>query len=347
MSVKRIVFVATDGKLDELARTSIKLAVVRYGQDNPDIFLVSLDTKVPDSDPLFDEVSLDKIKRITITEQDLISYFPNVMTKEFLSQDGEMISHWNHAKSKNQHLAEFSDLAIFYLMKNDPSMDFLYMDSDMLTMTPLRCEKSFVAAYDEGENGSLYINSSLLFVPQGFENVKMRWITMLENEILDKYHFRYGMPGPVAFDKFLNRPEDVRGFKLTKLQKDEVNPIHYREMYNSAVKAIEKDRPILIDIEHKGPLLNIPRSAVTTALTHEGALSLELLLGVTKNGEGTLLTSINFFPKNIRGIEYYEKLKSNLECNFCDWSGTKEECKSNGNCPECSSPSTSKNEKKN
>jgi hypothetical protein len=312
MPINKIVFVATDGHLDELARLSIMTAAGKYAELNPKIFLVSLDTQVPDEDPILQSGLRDRIVRVTITEETLKKQFPNVMTKKFLSPTGEMMSHWEHSKLMNQHLAEFSDLAIFSLMKSDPEIDFLYLDSDMITLHPMMAEKCFVAAYDEGENESLYINSSLLYVPKGQEKDKQRWISMMENEILEKYKFRYGMPGPVAFDKFLNRPDSLRGFKIYTLKKDEINAIHYAEMYKSASNAIANKKPLVIDIDHKGPLLNIPRSAVTSALTHLGAEELEVVLAITSNNEPEILTSVKFFPKEVKGIVYYEKLRESL-----------------------------------
>lgn len=311
MAINTIVYVATDGKLDDLARKSISLASYLYAKEDPDIVIVSLDSQVPEEDSIFSSVRpLTRLRRFSISKKDLISKFPNVMTKKFLTTEGKMMSHWDHAESKNQHLAEFSDLAIFYFMIANPDQDFLYVDSDMIPIKPLFCEQSFVAAYDEGENKSLYINSSFLFVPKGFKDVKERWVASLENEILDKYHFRYGMPGPVAFDKFLNRPESLRGFKLDVLGKDLINPIHYAEMYSSACLSLDKNRPILLDIAHDGPFLNIPRSAITTALTHKSADEIEVLAGVTDSkGGNAFLISVMFYPKRVEGIEYYEKLK--------------------------------------
>lgn len=315
MGINKIVYVATDGKLDDLARKSISLTSYLYAKEDPTIYLVSLDTFVPSEDPIFTSVRKGtKLIRVTIKEEDLIGAFPNVMTKKFLTVENEMMSHWEHAKSKNQHLAEFSDLAVFFFMIRNPDMGFLYIDSDMFPMKPLFCEKSFVAAYDQGENESLYINSSLLYVPAGFEGVKKRWVASLEDEILEKYHFRYGMPGPVAFDKFLNRPEEMRGFKLDVLGKDLINPIHYAEMYKSACKSIDKGTPILLDIVHDGPYLNVPRSAITSALSHKNVNSIELLAGtMDSKGGSAMISSIMFGAKKVEGIEYYEKLKDKYE----------------------------------
>lgn len=310
MPINNLVFVATDGHLDELARRSILSAAMTYASGELKIFLVSLDCTVPKNDPIFSLVPKNVLITVNITEDTLKSQFPNVMTKEFLSPSGEMISHWDNAKAHNQHLAEFSDLAIFSLMKSDPEVEFLYLDSDMISLLPIHAEKSFVVAYDEGDNGSLYINSSMIFVPKGFEKVKTRWIASLENEILDKYKFRYGMPGPVAFDKFLNRSEDLRGFKVDTISKDEINIIHYEDMYKATERALEKGNPVVIDVDHKGPLLNIPRSAISSALTHSGKDEVELALGVTRNGNPLIIDFIKFLPKEIRGIEYYERLKS-------------------------------------
>jgi hypothetical protein len=118
------------------------------------------------------------------------------------------------------------------------------------------------------------------------------------------------MPGPVAFDKFLNRSEDLRGFKVDTISKDEINIIHYEDMYKATERALEKGNPVIIDVDHKGPLLNIPRSAISSALTHSGKDEVELALGVTRNGNPLIIDFIKFLPKEIRGIEYYERLKS-------------------------------------
>jgi hypothetical protein len=180
MPINKLVFVATDGHLDELARRSILSAAMTYASGELKIFLVSLDCTVPKEDPIFNLVPKNALITINITEDTLKSQFPNVMTKEFLSPSGEMISHWDNAKAHNQHLAEFSDLAIFSLMKSDPEVEFLYLDSDMISLLPIHAEKSFVVAYDEGDNGSLYINSSMIFVPKGFIKSHWTWHTITE-----------------------------------------------------------------------------------------------------------------------------------------------------------------------
>lgn len=307
MAVNKIVYAVSDGKLDDLARKSIAMALETYINEKPTILLYSYESDIPQEDEAF-KLS-PKIFNIRLNRSDLEEVVPNVMNKKFDDGDGIPMSHWDRALTNNQYLANFSDLIVFYLMSKNAEDDFLYIDSDMLCLRPLFCEKSFVAAYDKGDNDSLYINASLIYVPKGFKAVKDRWITFLENEILDKYRFRYGLMGPIAFDKFLNKPKELRGFELDIIPFEAINPISFVEMYETTCKAIDKGNPVAIDIHHEGPLLNLPRSGVTTAITHKEAEGAEVLLGITSS-IATHFMDIKYFPKNITGIEYYEKLKN-------------------------------------
>ncbi len=304
--VNKIVYAVSDGILDDLARKSIALALETYVNENPTILLYSYESNIDITDEVFSYGK--KIFNIRINRSDLEEVVPNTINKKFDDGEGIPMSHWDRALTNNQYLANFSDLIVYYLMAKNAEDDFLYIDSDMLCLKPLACEKSFVAAYDKGVNDSLYINASLLYVPKGFKNVKERWISFLENEILDKYRFNYGLMGPICFDKFLNRPKDIRGFELDVIPFDKINPISFTEMYEASCKAIDKGNPVAIDINHEGPLLNLPRSGVTTAITHKNAEGMEVLLGIT-NSMGAKFMEIKYLPKNIRDIIYYENLK--------------------------------------
>lgn len=306
MAVNKIVYAVSDGKLDDLARKSIHMALETYVNEQPTVLLYSYESEIPKDDPVF--LLSKKIANIRLNRSDLEEVVPNIINEKFDDGSGVIESHWDRALSNNQYLANFSDLIVFYLMAKNAEEDFLYIDSDMLCLRPLHCEKSFVVAYDKGENDSLYINASLIYVPKGFQKVKERWISYLENEILQKYRFRYGMMGPIAFDKFLNKPKELRGFELDIIPYEAINPIAFTEMYTATCKAIDKGNPVAIDIHHEGPLLNLPRSGVTTAITHKNATGAEVLLGITSS-VATHFMDIQYLPKEVRGIEYYEKLK--------------------------------------
>lgn len=306
MSVNKIVFAVSDGILDDLARKSIAMALETYVNEDPTILLYSYESEINKEDDVFKFSK--KIANIKLTREDLAEVVPNIINKKFDDGSGEEMSHWDKALTNNQYLANFSDLIVYYLMIKNPEEDFLYIDSDMLCLRPLFCEKSFVVAQDKGDNDSLYINASLIYVPKGFKLIKERWVEFLETEILDKYRFRYGMMGPIAFDKWFNKPKELRGFELDILPFESINPISFVEMYEASCKAIDKGNPVAIDIHHEGPLLNLPRSGVTTAITHKNASGAEVLLGVTSS-VATHFMDIQYLPKEIRGIEYYEKLK--------------------------------------
>lgn len=314
--IKNLLYVVTDGILDDLARKAIIGASNIYKNNNPVIHIYSLNSIVPLSDPLFESVPDEvRINQVSLTEESLTKMFPNIMTKKLVQGskmvEGLNISHWDNAKKLNQHLAEFSDLAIFYFMNKFPNEEFLYMDTDILPMKPIPSGNNFIVAKDLGFDGKEYINSSFIYVPKGYTEIKERWITFLENDILESYAGRYGMPGPIAFDKFLGRDSDLLGFPLTILGVNELNPLSFMEVFKSASIAFKKQSPMLIDIDHDGPGLNIPRSAITSVFSAEDIpegvkMEIELLLGLVNPHIGAQVLDFMFYPKGVSGINYYE-----------------------------------------
>ncbi len=115
--IKNLLYVVTDGILDDLARKSIIGASNIYHQAKPMITIATLNSEINPKDPLFTSLHKDcRIKILKLTEQDLIKVFPNLMQKRLVENEQKAkVSHWENAKSKNQHLAEFSDLAILYM----------------------------------------------------------------------------------------------------------------------------------------------------------------------------------------------------------------------------------------
>jgi hypothetical protein len=305
--IKNLLYVVTDGILDDLARKSIIGASNIYHQSKPMITIATLNSDINPEDPLFSSIHKDsRINVLKLTEQDLIKVFPNLMQKRLVETELKTkVSHWENAKEKNQHLAEFSDLAIFYMMHVMPDLEFLYMDSDILPIMPMQSENSFVVAKDIGIGDKEYINSSFILVPKGYKDVKQRWISFLENEILNKYAGRYGTPGPTVFDKFLNKPEELLGFPLKVLESNVINKITFTEMHEAALKSIENDKPLLLDIDHNGPGLNIPRSAITSAITKKEVKELEVLLGLVTPQMAQVI-DFKFYPKQVKGITYYD-----------------------------------------
>lgn len=319
--IRNFLYVVTDGKLDDMARKSIIGCSNVYAAHNPIINIFCLNSKIPEEDEVFEMISKSaKIVQVSLTEDELRKVVPNLMDKKFKREEGKELSHWENAKEHNQHLAEFSDLAIFYMMKTRPKTSFLYMDSDILPILPLAGKNEFIVSYDKGADGNDYINSSYAYIPEGNEEAKSEWVEMLENELLEKYHFRYGLPGPVAFDKFfgtagkltLEQQRDLgKSFRVVVLPTKEFNILTYKEVYEASIKALNSKKPLVIDLDHVGPALNIPRSAITSAITHTGASGLTVLLGLVHDKIGAQLIPIEFEPKNVTGIEYYEKLKKN------------------------------------
>jgi len=305
--IKNLLYVVTDGILDDLARKSIIGASNIYHQAKPMITIATLNSDINPEDALFSSIHKDcRVNVLKLTEQDLIKVFPNLMQKRLVETDQKTkVSHWENAKEKNQHLAEFSDLAIFYMMHVMPDLEFLYMDSDILPIMPMQSEESFIVSKDVGVGNKEYINSSFIFVPKGYKDVKQRWISFLENEILNKYAGRYGTPGPTAFDKFLNKPKDLLGFPLKVLESNVINKLTFTQVHEAALIAIDKKVPLLFDIDHKGPGLNIPRSAITSAITKKGVNELEVLLGLVTPQSAQVL-DFKFYPKQVKGITYYD-----------------------------------------
>lgn len=314
--VKNILYVVTDGVLDDLARKSIIGAANVYKAGNPIIHIYSLDSIVPLSDPLFGSIPDNvRINQVNLSEKDLENVFPNIMTKKFSREtpDGNtMITHWENAKNHNQHLANFSDLAIFYFMYKFPEEEFLYMDSDILPMKPFQSGANFIVSKDTGFDGKDYICAGIIYVPEGYKEVKERWLTFLENDIVDKYHFNYAMMGPIAFDKFLGREPELLGFPLTVLESNVIFPISFKELHQAAKHAYEKGIPVVIDMDHDGPGLNIPRSAITTVLSKceddSKKKEIKLLLGLVNIEIGAQVIDFMFYPKGITGISYYDNL---------------------------------------
>lgn len=325
--IRNFIYVVTDGILDDLARKSIIGCSNIYAAHDPIIYLVTLDAKIDTEDEVWKMINPKaKIINLSLTEDDLRTVLPNLMDKKFetvTKEDGKVeLSHWENAKRQNQHLAEFSDLAIFYMMVNQPTMSFLYMDSDVLPILPIQSGNSFIVSYDKGNDGNDYINSSFIYIPEGFQEMKERWAYHLDNELVDSRHFRYGLPGPIAFDKFLGKTAKMtvaeqraagKDYTVIALDTSAFNILTYKEVYQAAVTAIENDKPIVMEIEHTGPALNIPRSAITSALTHKRAKELKLLLGLIHDKIGAQVIDFTFYPKEVKGISYYEDLRDNKE----------------------------------
>ena len=100
MAVNKIVYAVSDGKLDDLARKSIAMALETYINEKPTILLYSYESNIPLGDPVF-KLS-QKIFNIRLNRSDLEEVVPNVMNKKFDDGDGIPMSHWDRALTNNQ-----------------------------------------------------------------------------------------------------------------------------------------------------------------------------------------------------------------------------------------------------
>jgi hypothetical protein len=310
----KIVFCVSDGVLDQLAIRAMISASEVYEGTSIEVISYKSALRINGGLELGNtgRIALKGLKtddgcfnHISLDDQDIFDILPNVMNKRYeVNPDDPRClkkkTHWDNALETGRFLGNFSDIVEYWSISNSDE-DFLYLDTDIISVNRDTFSDKIVVCKDHGKTG-IYVNAHMIFCPVNHcYKLEDDWLPLIDGRLLDRYHFRYDAIGPVAFDKYFGSAKwmPVSVEKVTEIKEPGyMEGLPFHELYEFLEESVKAGctTVVLDDLKLDKAFYNLSRSAVNAVMT-----KYELdHLSINWNGH-----VIDFQPKQIDLSEIY------------------------------------------